>query len=130
MHKVIYLLVALFWTGFIAYTCLIPSTKLPTFEFPFIDKIVHFTFHFGFTMVWFLYFEKQFESSNYYKSLLISFVFSVLFGIIIELSQGLFTATRAQDVTDILANTVGGTVAIVVVIFYKTYLSKKIKSSL
>ncbi|KVV14506.1 VanZ family protein [Flavobacterium sp. TMP13] len=125
MRKLIYLLLALFWTAIIAYACLMPSSNIPLVTIPLIDKIVHFTFHFGFTIIWFLYFRRQFLTPNTYKSLLMAFVFSVFFGIIIEMLQGFYTATRAQDVTDVLANTFGGTFAIITIVFYTSYISKK-----
>nr|WP_262894778.1 VanZ family protein [Flavobacterium agrisoli] len=100
---------------------------MPSITLPYVDKMVHIAFHFGFTTVWFLYFRKQFESPNTYKSLLMAFVFSVFFGIMIELIQGLYTATRAQDVTDIFANSLGGTMAIISIVFYKTFWSKNKK---
>lgn len=124
MRKLIYLLLALIWTAVVAYSCLMPASKLPLVTVSHIDKVVHFSFHFGFTIVWFLYFKRQFKFPNLYKSLLLAFVFSVFFGIIIEILQGVYTATRAQDVTDILANTFGGTIAMIVILLYYKYGSK------
>jgi len=58
------------------------------------------------------------------KAYLISFIFSVFFGITIEILQGVLTITRASDVTDILANTIGATVALFTAIALKKQIDK------
>ena len=81
------------------------SSNIPAVSFPSIDKIVHFCFHFGFTISWILFFKKELKGKapDDYKAYLISFIFSVFFGITIEILQSVLTTTRAADVTDILA---------------------------
>ncbi|MEP6928731.1 MAG: VanZ family protein [Flavobacterium sp.] len=102
------------------------SSNIPAVNFPSIDKIVHFCFHFGFTISWILFFKKELKGkvADDYKAYLVSFIFSVFFGITIEILQGVFTTTRAADVTDILANTIGGTTAIFTAIAFKKQIDK------
>ncbi len=90
------------------------------------DKIVHFCFHFGFTLSWILFFKKELKgkSPDDYQAYLISFIFSVFFGITIEILQSVFTATRSADVTDILANAIGATIGVFTAIVLKKQIDK------
>nr|WP_236025370.1 VanZ family protein [Flavobacterium geliluteum] len=100
------------------------SSNIPAVNIPSIDKIVHFCFHFGFTISWILFFKKELKGADDAKAFLVSFIFSVLFGITIEIMQGVYTTTRASDVTDVLANTLGAMCAIFVAIIFKKQLNK------
>ncbi|MGQ7946335.1 VanZ family protein [Flavobacterium sp. WC2509] len=79
-----------------------------------------------FTFVWFLFFYKQFNSDSIFKPLLISFLFSFVFGITIEVLQGLVTSTRSADVLDGVANLVGASLAVLTVIICNKYNILKI----
>lgn len=115
---------ALIVSGVIAYFCLTDSSNIPGVNIPSIDKIVHFCFHFGFTISWIVFFKKELEGSDDAKAYLVSFIFSVLFGITIEIMQGVYTTTRASDVTDVLANTLGAMFAMFMAIVFKKQLNK------
>lgn len=114
--KQIYFCAALFWSGIILVSCLIKSNEIPQIEIPYIDKVIHSFFYFVFTLLWFLYFKKIFNDSNNSKPLVISFVFSLFFGIGIELLQQFVTDTRKADVIDVLANMTGATLTVVVIV--------------
>nr|WP_228519093.1 VanZ family protein [Flavobacterium sp. LC2016-12] len=124
--KQLLLIWAIICSGIISYFCLTDSSNIPAVNFPSIDKIVHFCFHFGFTISWILFFKKELKGreANDYKAYLVSFIFSVFFGITIEILQGIFTVTRAADVIDILANTIGATIAVFTAIAFKRQLDK------
>lgn len=126
MPKQLLLCWAIICSGIITYFCLTDSSNIPSVNFPSIDKIVHFCFHFGFTISWILFFKKELKGkgADDYKAYLISFIFSVFFGITIEILQGVFTATRAADVTDILANTIGGTTGVFTAIAFKKTIDR------
>lgn len=126
MPKQLLLLWAIICTGIITYLCLTDSGNIPAVSFPSIDKIVHFCFHFGFTISWILFFKKELrgKTTDDYKAYLISFIFSVFFGITIEILQGIFTKTRASDVTDILGNAIGATAAVFVAIAFKKQIDR------
>lgn len=113
MLKNIYFYLAVIWTGVILFFCLENANNIPQIQIPNIDKVVHATFHFVFTSLWFLYFKKTWNSTKNYKLLAMSFVGSFLFGITIELMQLYFTTTRSADVFDVLANTTGALLAII-----------------
>nr|WP_315195430.1 VanZ family protein [uncultured Flavobacterium sp.] len=116
MPKYILFLVALFWAGVIAYFCLENSSDLPVVNIPNVDKCIHTFFHFVFTFVWFLFFRKQLKFKYDLKPLLLSFLFSFLFGMTIEILQELYTTTRHADVLDVLANLTGASLAVLFVL--------------
>ena len=68
------------------------------------DKIVHFVFYFLFVFLWSLYanFKKNIPNSSS-KILFIA----ILYGIMIEIFQGVFTTNRTADVFDVVANSLG-----------------------
>lgn len=100
------------WTVFISVLCLISMdtfSSVQSFDFMYKDKVVHAAFYFIFTIVWYLFFKKQ-SHSKYLK--LKTFAFAVIYGIFIEICQGVFTHERSADVIDVLANTLGSSLAI------------------
>lgn len=126
MPKQLLLIWAIICSGIITYFCLTDSSNIPAVNFPSIDKIVHFCFHFGFTISWILFFKKELKGKDAddYKAYLISFIFSVFFGITIEILQNALTVTRASDVTDVLANALGAVVAVFSAIGFKKQIDK------
>ncbi|MCM0664792.1 MULTISPECIES: VanZ family protein [Flavobacterium] len=126
MPKQLLLIWAIICSGIITYFCLTDSSNIPAVSFPSIDKIVHFCFHFGFTISWILFFKKELKGkeADAYKAYLISFIFSVFFGITIEILQSALTVTRASDVTDVLANALGAFVAVFSAIAFKSQIDK------
>jgi len=121
VRKLFFLLAALFWTGVILFFCLVKSSNLPTIEILYLDKAIHVFFHFVFTTLWFLFFKKKLITSNIFRPLVISFVFSFFFGVAIELMQQFFTTTRSADVLDELANLSGASLAVVAIVLLNTY---------
>lgn len=119
--KLLYFWVALSWTVIITYFCLTPSGNLPSVSVPYVDKYVHASFHFVFTLFWFLFFKKQFSSLTITKPMVFAFIFSGFFGIIIEILQGSCTTTRRADIIDVLANMSGATLAISVILLFNKY---------
>jgi VanZ family protein len=124
--KQLLLLWAIVCSGIITYFCLTDSSNIPAISIPNIDKIVHFCFHFGFTISWILFFKKELKGKapDDYKAYFISFIFSVFFGITIEVLQSVLTTTRAADVIDILANTIGALVGVFTAIALKKQIDK------
>ena len=72
------------------------------------DKISHFVAYFVLTMLWglFLFFSKK-QNKNLKQSLSIATIACMLFGVLIEMLQGLLTTYRDSDWYDIIANTSG-----------------------
>jgi VanZ family protein len=121
--KQFYFWAALSWTGLIVFFCLIKSSDIPAIQITNLDKVVHSFFHLVFTSLWFLFFKKQMNSSDVLKPLLLSFMLSIFFGIVIEIAQALFTTTRKGDLFDVLANLSGATLAACIILFLNKYTS-------
>jgi VanZ family protein len=110
--------IAVLWTGVVLYLCLVQSDKLPVVTIENLDKVVHAFFHFVFTSLWILFFKTQIKHPDSYKPYVISFLFSVLFGITIEIIQGQYTTTRKEDALDVVANTAGAALAVFLFLLY------------
>lgn len=118
MLKQIVFWIALFWTGVILFLSLVQSDELPAVNIENLDKVVHAFFHFVFTSLWILFFKTQIKDPDSYKPYIISFLFSVLFGVTVEMLQGQYTTTRKEDALDVAANMVGAALAVFSIILY------------
>jgi VanZ family protein len=119
--KQVFFWAAFFWTGIIAYFCLVQLNNVPFASVSNLDKLVHIFFHFVLTSLWFLFFNKHLSNSNSPKPFLISFLLSFVFGISIEILQELFTTTRHADLFDVLANITGATIAMVGIVLWNEF---------
>ena len=113
--KQFYLLAVLLWSGVIAFFCLAQFESVPLGTVSNIDKVVHVFFHFVLTVLCSLFFYKYIHSFYNWKSELLAFLFSLFFGIGIEIIQNLYTATRHGDLLDVLANVFGSILGIAIV---------------
>ncbi|NJM78584.1 MAG: VanZ family protein [Flavobacterium sp.] len=110
-----YLIIAIAWTLLLTYLCLTSIKKEPFL--PSItnkDKIVHFLFYFIFVLFW----SRAFKSISLRKLLVIVLI-AIVYGIIIEVLQSMFTVSREADVYDVLANAIGALTAFIFLQFYK-----------
>lgn len=122
LKRIIQVLTVL-WTGLVAYLCLVSSDKLPevaVFQF---DKLGHFSFHFGITFLWFLFWKTTYKTENKF-ALLKAFLFSVFFGISIEICQGVFTTTRQAEIQDVFANSLGALTAVLLIFITNKFRAK------
>ena len=80
--------------------------KLPNIGVSFADKIFHTLAYVILALLWYyaLIYQNKLNSK---QALLFASVFSVFFGIVIEVFKELFTTTRQADIMDVVANTVG-----------------------
>lgn len=124
MRKNSYLSAALIWTCSILLLCLEPASELPKVEINNIDKLVHFTFYFGFIILWYLYLNSNSKNTNSKMPLILFFV-SIIFGIIIELLQQIVTTSRKGDILDVISNCIGAFTALIVIFFIQFYSNKK-----
>lgn len=121
MLKQVFFFAALFWTGVILFFCLIKSSDIPQIEIPNLDKVIHAFFHFVFIWLWFLFFKKKLMSSNNYNLLAITFVFSLILGVVIEMIQQFFTVSRSGDPLDVLANIFGAALAFISIVLLNKF---------
>ena len=126
MHKNSYLSVALIWTCSILLLCLEPASDLPKIEINNVDKLAHFTFHFVFIILWYLYFKSATNKINYQTSVIL-FLVSLVFGIGIEWSQQVLTTSRKGDVLDVISNISGAFTALVILLSVNYYSNNKTK---
>jgi VanZ family protein len=124
VHKNSYLSVSLIWTFSILLLCLEPASELPKIEISNVDKLAHFTFHFVFIILWYLYFKSTTKIINY-KTPVILFFVSLVFGIIIECSQQVLTTSRKGDILDVISNISGAFSALVILLSNEYYSNKK-----
>lgn len=88
------------------------------FEIPNLDKVIHIIMYYSLT------FSLLLENANNFREKKIEsyffFLFSVSFGILMELSQKILTNYRSYDILDILSNSTGALLALIIFqIFYK-----------
>ena len=115
---------AIGWTAIVTYYSLVGSSEIPSMPNNF-DKLGHIAFYFGTTVTWFLYFNSRKSNKGYKKALIIAFLFSLFYGILMEVCQGLFTTTRQPDIKDIFANTFGAILASCLIYFKSRYSQSK-----
>ena len=123
-HKNITLFLAVSWTTLVFLLCLVSAGDLPSLDIKVsgVDKWFHFSVHFVFVLLWFLYL----NTKNIELGLLKIFLGSLFFGILIEICQSLFTTTRQADVLDVLANATGAGTAILILFLYHKFFKKDI----
>ena len=126
VRKNSYLSVALIWTFSVLLLCLEPASDLPKIEINNVDKLAHFSFHFVFIILWYLYFKSATKIINY-KTPVILFFASLVFGIGIEWSQQVLTTSRKGDVLDVISNIAGAFSALVILLSTNYYSNNKTK---
>ena len=97
---------------------LIKLNDIPSIGSSFDDKIYHFIAYFLFTILGYNYC----KVNKLNNPVLISAVVIIIYGIIIEVIQGTYTANRQADMYDIYANLVG---IILAMLFFSKVLQKK-----
>ena len=76
------------------------------------DKILHILAYFTLSTVWFLALQKK--MSNLYSRLFLIFTL-IIYGIILEVLQGGITNYRTGDFYDVIANTIGVLLAVLLI---------------
>lgn len=94
--------------------CLIKIKKLPDIGVSNGDKIFHCLSYTLLSFLWFNTLRYRFQIKKL-SALLYAAVASIIFGIVIEVLQGTLTTSRAADVYDVLANTLGVFITILLV---------------
>ena len=117
------IVLALLWTIAITVASLISVGEMPKVDLPGNDKTIHFLFYFVLTLLWYVALERK------YKNRLLKFLIvgaSIIYGIIIEILQGVLTQNRQADVYDALANSAGAFLALLVIFWLnsKTFQNK------
>jgi len=110
------------YTIAIAVLSLISNDDMPHFGAKYEDKIFHFFAYALLTLLWYNVCIKH-KSKH---PIMIPFVVSITYGIILEVLQGQFTAGRDPSFMDIIANSIGVTIVALFLTFKKKTIVKKI----
>ena len=87
---------------------LLPPQQMDQLTLNFSDKLIHFLYFIGLTLFW-IKTTKEFSNKRLIKTALLVF----LFGLVLEILQGILPIQRNMDILDMLANSAGIFLAIV-----------------
>lgn len=102
---------AILWAVLILILSFKAPAVNPKYIFQYQDKVVHCTFYFVFVFLWFRVL--VFKSATQMRHQILLFIISVALGIIIEILQGTITTTRQADIFDVVANTSGSLIGVI-----------------
>lgn len=109
----IFLIIAVVYTLLITTLSLIPLGKISVGGFNPTDKMLHGFAYFILTLLWlFFYIVKKSRDQNYKLGFFYISVLVIVFGMLIEILQGILTSYRSPDWADILANSIGVLIAL------------------
>ena len=118
--NLIYKVLFISWMMFVTFFSLFSFSDLDTsrFDIPHMDKAVHFTFYFVMVLLAFLTsIKKELQVNGMLKLLWYIVLFAIVYGIIIEVIQHVATDNRHGDPLDVLANSIGAIVGMLVIRF-------------
>ncbi|WP_245828704.1 VanZ family protein [Salegentibacter holothuriorum] len=119
------LFVACFYTILLTVSSLVKLGKISVGSFSPTDKLLHLGAYFGLLVLWKVYFMLKNEPKSTYKNNLFKIAgLAALFGMLIELLQGVLTSYREPDWFDILANTAGILLAVIIFLFFEKSLKR------
>lgn len=114
LKKQKWLFIAILYTIFVLVVSLVKFDKTPKLSISNTDKIVHFGIYFVFTIVWFMCFIDGKVLKSVTKSIAKAAGLAFVFGVLIEFLQHINPIARSGDIKDVIANTLGIIVAILV----------------
>ena len=117
-----FLVLAIAWTIGITIASLVSLNNVPKVNILGNDKAVHFLFYLIFVVFWGLV-KRQSYFKIKYDLLIVAF--AILYGIIIEILQGVLTKTREADFYDALANFLGAIVGFIALYWIKNKIFNK-----
>ena len=115
-----YLSLSIVWGGVIVYLLIIYSPKfgLPT-SFPFLDKVVHFILFF-IQSIFITNTIYEYRNRNNRILLIVSIIFLLLLGVIIEIQQ-IYLPYRTFEIMDLISNFVGVFSGSFFIIYFRNY---------
>jgi VanZ family protein len=108
-------ILAILWTLFIASSCLLPPSAFRSFSFDTLlglDKIVHFVLYAIFILLWAM-------AHKYItlKQKVVLLLTGITYGVLIEVLQSTMAIGRNYDIGDIVSNTVGCVIGVILITF-------------
>ena len=82
---------------------LVNLTDVPKLNTGYDDKIAHFVLYAGLCLFWFM----SFHALKSKSSLVLASLLSIVFGLVIEILQGIVSIHRTTEVFDLVANCLG-----------------------
>lgn len=115
-----YLTLSIVWGGVIVYLLIIYSPKfgLPS-SFPFLDKVVHFILFF-IQSIFITNTIYEYRNRNNRILLIVSIIFLLLLGVIIEIQQ-IYLPYRRFEIMDLISNFVGVFSGSFFIIYFRNY---------
>lgn len=98
--------------------------KVPLFNIPYLDKIVHFLMYFGLMSVIIFENRKTLETAGI---LFLTALIPLFYGILMEILQAIFTATRTGSFYDIIFNSAGILVSLLLWMWIKPLLKENLR---
>lgn len=126
MLRTLYLFSALFLSCLILFVSLKEEIDIGPDLFTFSDKIFHFGAYLVLTFLWCRYFLIKKSNVPLNQVLLQVGLGMLVYGIIIEVLQTVFTENRSGEFADIVANVLGIVVAIFVI---KLFVARKLNTN-
>jgi len=96
--------------------------KVSFISFPNIDKVVHFGMYFGLMSV--IIFENR-KTIKKNRQLFLTGLIPFFYGILMEISQSVFTVSRFADIYDVIFNTFGILISILLWLWIKSFITIK-----
>lgn len=119
------LFLAIVYTFVLTIASLIQLGDLSVGAFSPTDKILHTGANFVLALVWMLfYLLRTAEKRNYISAFIAISGLVIIFGMLIEVLQGTLTTYRQPDWADVVANSIGVLVALLLSIFFQKFLIK------
>lgn len=94
------------YTILITVLSLVPTSNLPKVHFEWSDKFAHVIIYLGLAFIWLLFLQLKFRPLSS-KVTIIVITSCLFYGIVIEVLQQLLVSSRQADLYDVIANTVG-----------------------
>ena len=118
------LFLASLYTLAITVLSLVRLGKISVGSFNPTDKMLHAGAYFGMAVLWMLYFIFKDNFKNFKANLLKVAIYCSLFGILIEVLQGVLTDFREPDWLDALANSSGVLLAAILYLVFRKNLER------
>lgn len=126
LKKSYWLFLAITYSLLVLLVSLVKIKKEVDIKVPQFDKLVHFGIYFVFTIIWFACFY-NYSKSGVVKNLIKAAIWGLGFGVVVEILQSLNPNARSGDVLDVLANSIG--IIVAVLIIKNTKLIRLLKSN-
>jgi len=112
-HSIKYKWLLVFWLIGVTILSLVKLGKISAITVENSDKYVHFIFYF--ITAFLFYMTLKSFSVHFFKRIALSFVFSVAYGIVIEVLQEVLTTSRHFEWGDIIANSLGAFFSLILI---------------